>query len=200
MKDIYAQGYINDELIELGITKLYQESECFCIHVAKILVELSSLTKKRNGVFSLTKNGETKINDNHALFLELWKAFTTTLSWRYFDQQESIRLAKFVYAFSIIMISKYGDISRETNFYANKYINAFPNLREEVEIYYHSLEETIQRCFQRRFFDRFLALFGVIDYDNCFEDLGPSSLVKNDLFDKLFKVTPPRSELKLNVV
>lgn len=82
---LYEQGYLKDYFIEKGISKLYKESDVPVIHLAKILVELSPLVKKRNNKLSLTKKGADAIKNNHLLFQDLFQTFTTKFNWVYFD-------------------------------------------------------------------------------------------------------------------
>ena len=53
--DIYNQKFIQDEMIESGISKLYKETDSKSINLTRILLELSGLVKKRNNKLSLTK-------------------------------------------------------------------------------------------------------------------------------------------------
>src|SRR5690554_5716830 len=49
--DIYQQGFLKDELIEDGFSKLYKETDSNTIHLSKILIEIGGLAKKRLGKF-----------------------------------------------------------------------------------------------------------------------------------------------------
>ena len=55
VSDLYSQGFLKDELIESGISKLYKETDSMTINLTRILIELAGLAKKRNGQLSLTK-------------------------------------------------------------------------------------------------------------------------------------------------
>lgn len=61
--ELYGKAYIKDYSIENGLSKLYKESNVQSIHLAKILVELSSFVKKRKNKLFLTKTGFQKIDN-----------------------------------------------------------------------------------------------------------------------------------------
>ena len=56
--DIYSQGFIKEEHIESGFSKLYKETDSMNINLTRIITVLSGIVKKRNNKLSLTKTGE----------------------------------------------------------------------------------------------------------------------------------------------
>lgn len=179
VKDIYAQGFIKQEKFESGIYKLYKESDSMSINLTRLLLELSGLTKKRNGKLSLTKNGEKILSDNQKLFESIFITMIEKFSWAYFDGYEDKQLGQFGIGFSLILISKYGTEKRLNKFYSEKYLKAFP----------HFAGQSAANCHSIRTFDRFLDYFGLIEIEPLGKGWNPDKFItKTELFDKLIKV------------
>ncbi|MFC2126732.1 hypothetical protein ACFLU5_18250, partial [Bacteroidota bacterium] len=83
--DIYSQGFLKDELIELGISKLYKETDSMTINLTRIIIEISGLAKKRKNKLSLTKTGEKTLTDNFELCQLILKTFSSKFNWAYYD-------------------------------------------------------------------------------------------------------------------
>ena len=47
VSDLYSQGFLKDELIESGISKLYKETDSMTINLTRILIELAGSAKKK---------------------------------------------------------------------------------------------------------------------------------------------------------
>lgn len=184
--ELYQQRFITDISIELKLRKLYKETDAISINLTRILLELSGLVKKRNGKLSLTAAGRKTLSDNHALLHLILTTFTKKFNWAYYDIFNNQKTAQLGYGFTLILLSKYGDEKRLDSFYAEKYFRAFPMLKD--------FDDYPVRCYSVRSFKRFLNYFGLISI----ESSGPfiqtvKYITKTDIFDKLIKVTPPKS-------
>jgi len=192
--DIYEQKFMQDNLIESGMAKLYKEADSASVHLTRILCELARLTKKRNGKLSLTKLGEKVKTDNFKLLQLILTAFGSKFNWAYFDGYGENDIGQLGYGFSLILMSKYGSEKRLVGFYADKYFMAYPGLLHSTEPpRFGTLERFVSRCYALRTFDRFLNYFGLISI----EKTGPeydsiNYVIKTDLFDKLVKINPPQ--------
>jgi hypothetical protein len=58
------------------------------------------------------------------------------------------------------MLDKFGDEWRPGNFYAEKYLKAFPTFLSHFSSDYTTPEEWFMRCYNIRTFDRFFIWFG----------------------------------------
>lgn len=191
VSELYGQGFIKDDLIESGISKLYKETDSNVINLTRILIELSGLTKKRNGKLSLTKSSVKLLSDNNELLRLIFQTFSIKFKWSYYDGYGDNKIGQLGYGFSLILLSKYGHERRLDSFYAERYFKAYPLLLESIKLDYGTLESNSARCYSLRTFERFLDYFGLIIIDK--EDKWPDSKVyitKTDLFDKLFGCTP----------
>ncbi len=183
--EIYSQGYLEDEFIELGISKLYKEEQVKTITLTKILLELSDLVKKRNNILSITKKGQKLIDNNHLLFLHILKIFSSKFNWAYFDGYENEEVGQIGFGFTFLLLKKYGTKERSVNFYAKKYIKAFdfknnPNT---------DFPDNLPNAYSIRTFDRFLDYLGLIKIDEkIFRETRNVKTTK--LFEKLIKIQP----------
>lgn len=192
--DIYHQGFLKDWDIENGITKLYKESETMSVNITHILIDLSGITKKRNGKISLTKTGEKIIGDNYKLLKTILETFTTKFNWAYYDGFGDNQIGQLGFGFTLILLSKYGKKKRPDAFYAEKYFKAYPNLKETIHPSYDTVDNVSKRCYSLRTFDRFLDYFGVIDIEQTGHRFNDEKYItKTALFDKLIKVEPHKT-------
>lgn len=190
--DVYAQGYIKDRYIESGIIRLRKETDSMVINLSRILIELAGLAKKRYGKLSLTKMGEKLLSDPDGLLKVIFTTFCRKFQWAYCDRYEDPEIGQTGFAYSLVLLSKYGDEKRLDEFYAEKYFVAFPRFREEItEPPYGTIEIYTSDCYSLRTFDRFLDLFGLIRIEREGTDQGSIKWIyKTDLFDKLIKIRP----------
>ena len=178
VKEIYDLGYLKNEMVERGISKLYKEDVAEEISITRILLEISSLTKKRNGKLTLTKKGEKHAADGNAILEEILNVLFYKFNWAYFDGYESEDIGRVNPAFSLYLLKKYGDEKRSVNFYAEKYFRAFPHFKgDDVDF----------RCYATRTFDRYFYFMGFIKKEKT-GFLKPIELEKTDFFDHLFSL------------
>lgn len=191
VSDLYSQGFLKDEYIENGISKLYKETDANTVNLTRILVELSGLIKKRNGKLSLTKKSQKVLVNNEELLRQIFLTFTNKFNWAYYDGYGENQIGQLGYGFSLILLSKYGQEKRLDSFYAEKYFKAYPRLLDSVEPNYGTLEKYSTRCYSIRTFDRFLDYFGLVKIDKQGKWIDSLKYItKTDLFDKLIKCTP----------
>lgn len=191
VSEIYKQGFIRDEYIEMGISKLYKETDSISVNLTRILSELAGLVKKRNNKLSLTKSASKILSDNPEFFRLIFTTFATRFNWAYYDGFGDNKIGQLGYGFSLILLSKYGDEKRIDSFYADKYFKAYPQLLETISPNYGTIEGFLSRCYSIRIFERFLHYFGLILIEQEKPLMSSAIYVtKTALFDKLIKCTP----------
>jgi len=194
VSDLYSQGFLKDEHIEKGISKLYKETDSMTINLTRILVELAGLVKKRNGRLSLTKSSKKIIGDNEELLRQIFLTFTNKFNWAYYDGYGENHIGQLGYGFSLILLSKYGKEKRLDSFYAEKYFKAYPRLLDSVEPNYGTLERYSTNCYSVRTFDRFLDYFGLINIEEEGKGIDSFKYISiTDIYDRLIKCTPHNS-------
>ncbi|MFA7325374.1 MAG: hypothetical protein WC121_01800 [Candidatus Kapaibacterium sp.] len=200
VSELYNQGFLVERTFEAGISKLTKEIDSITVSLTRILTELSGIAKKRAGKLSLTKKGEKLLKDNSKLLELIFKTFTTKFSWAYYDYFKNNQIGQFGFGFSLILISKYGNKRQDVNYFAEKYLIAFPNLVEDkLDEYFESFESQSYYCYSVRTFNRFLDYFSLISIDKSEKDIfGPTYIKKTELFDKLIKIVPPAGQYKGN--
>ena len=192
--ELYDQGFMKDEHIEAGITKLYKETDSITVNLPKILLEISPIAKKRNGILSLTKKGVNIRNNNAELLKTIFEICATKFNWAYYDGYGENQIGQLGYGFTLILLSKYGDEQRSDSFYADKYFKAFPQLLYGIEPSYGTLESYSAGCYSIRTFDRFLQYFGLVQMEGKRMGLIKNKRIKKtELFDQLIHIKPPPS-------
>ncbi|TYR31778.1 hypothetical protein FXV77_20305 [Sphingobacterium phlebotomi] len=71
VRELYENGAIPDEAIELGISKSFRENEIISIYAARQVCTLAGLIKKRNNALSPTLKGQKLRTDRSALFANI---------------------------------------------------------------------------------------------------------------------------------
>lgn len=190
--EIYAQKYYLDSHVELGITKLYKETDSNYIHLTRILTEITGAAKKMKGTLSLTAAGKKLLTDDQTLLEAILKTYCNRFNWAYFDAYESENIGKLGCGFSLILFNKYGDNVEEDSFYGNKYFAAYPLLKEGVVLTYGTLENYVNNCYRNRMISQFAFLTGIMKAVNNPKYNERLKIQKTPLFDQLFKISLPR--------
>ena len=194
VSDLYSQGFLKEDHIEQGISKLYKETDSMTINLTRILIELAGLVKKRKGKLSLTKSSQKVLEDNEELLRQIFLTFTNKFNWAYYDGYGENQIGQLGYGFSLILLSNYGQEMRLDSFYADKYFKAYPRLLDSVEPNYGTLERYSTNCYSIRTFDRFLDYFGLINIEKEGNGLDSIKYIsKTDIYDRLIKSTPHNS-------
>ncbi len=179
VKEIYGLGCLKNKYIDEGITKLYKESDAEEISITRILLEISSLTKKRKGKLSPTKKGEKYADEGNSILVEILTVLLYKFNWAYFDRYEYEVIGRINPAFSLFLLKKYGSTQRSSNFYAEKYFKAFPQLLEE--------QKSSFRCYSLRTFERYFKFMGFVNLEKE-EILKLADIQKTQFFDNIFSL------------
>lgn len=179
VKEIYELGCLKNQFIEDGISALYKESDVPEISITRILLEISSLAKKKYGKLSLTKKGEKYADDGNFILEEILRILFNKFNWAYYDRYGSEDIGRLNPAFSLFLLKKYGSERRSSLFYAEKYFKAFPQLVQDGESSY--------RCYALRTFERYFKFLGFVDIEKK-GILEPASLEKRKFLDQLFSL------------
>jgi hypothetical protein len=177
----YVGRIREDEILFLGLLKEYLLDQ--------------RIVKKRRNALSLTKSGE-KLMQSAAFvrFHNLLYFFTGRLHWgNFYRIDDDGKSGQLGWAYSLLLLSRYGDQPRESHFYSLKLMQAFePDLYKKRSNKEYA--EDIQRyhiAFDVRFFEHFADWFGLVDIDRrknpqiSFHD--QLIIRKSELFDLLFR-------------
>lgn len=200
VKELYQAGHIEDKWMQYRPGKMIKETDIEFIHLARILANLTGLVKKRQNKISLTRQGEKLMDQPAGLFKSFLKCMTQKFFWGYLDGCESDKTGQLGWAFSVILLLKYGDTAREARFYAEKYFRAWPMLLDEFEPRFGRSESEVgAHCYEARFFRRFSDLFGLTQTTTDYKaDPFMTTVVVTPLLKRLFAARPPGSALPEN--
>jgi hypothetical protein len=192
MVELYDKRFLLDEHIEIGITKLWKEDDCIAIKSARLTAELAGLVRKANGKLTLTKTA-TKLletNNRSQIFRQFFQAFTDKFLWSFNDGYPEQPIGQLGWAFSVIMLHKFGSQPQPVDFYAEKYLKAFPKFITFFQHDYATVERQFFRCYGVRTFDRFFLWFGfvTVDKQKKYLDLDTDKFNRTELVKSIFKI------------
>lgn len=191
MVELYDKRFLLDEHIESGLTKLWKEDDCIAIKSARLTAEIAGLVRKTNGKLTLTKTVTKLLETNNRLqiFKQFFKAFTEKFSWSYNDGYPEHPIGQLAWAFSIIMLDKFGDHPQHIGLYANKYLKAFPLFITFFEPRYTTPERQFYRCYGLRTFDRFFLWFGfvTVEKQKTYLDIDTDKYKRTELVRSIFR-------------
>ena len=188
--ELYNKRILLDEHIERGISKLWKEQDCISIMNARYVTEFAGLARKTNGKVALTKKGAKllQVGNRIQLFKLFFQAFSEKFQWSSNDGYPTAPIGQLGWAFSIFMLMKFGDNANTANFYAEKYLKAFPNFIDLFEYRFSTPEEQFAHCYGIRTFIRFLLWFGLVtvEQQTHYLDLDTDKFTRTEIANKIF--------------
>jgi hypothetical protein len=164
--ELYEPRHITDFFVENGFSKVHRETDFIFFTNVKILLELSEITETVNDKIILTKKGKDFLNsEKELMFFETFLyAFTEMFIWNFNDGYPENEVGQRAWAYSIYLLSKYGNEYKPYSFYAKKYLDALPfDLDQFENIYAESAEKNYFNCYEVRTFSRFMLWFGLAE-------------------------------------
>lgn len=199
VKNLYDLS-AREENIESGLVRLTNEKNSIYVQLVHELAKIMGVIKEQKGVITLTKKGEKLASDNQQLLELLLKTFAIKFNMGYFDLYGNDTFGGFGIGFSFVLLSQYGDEVHLSDFYADKYAVAFPDLTENFELEPSAYGSYTRKdsCYNVRVFKRFMKPLGLIhskevNSPNDFRSL--YEITKTPLFDKLIKVITPNEQV-----
>ena len=179
----------------MNYVKKFQEDNVPYLSALKFALIESGLVKKRNNSLSLTTKGLKSIKGpKQELFIQLFDYFTIKLHWgNLYDTEYNSKCGQFGWAYSLVLLSKYGDQQRESEFFSAKLMQAFERKLWDLSQKNNANIETrdFHLAYETRFSECFAGWFGLaeLEYKNNGIRYGDSIyLKKSSLFDQLFEV------------
>lgn len=162
--ELYDKRIILEDAIEQGYAKVRREIDCRAIQSARITVELAGFVKKTKGKLSLTKAGSKVMvaGDRNIFFKKFIQTYTNKFAWSFNDFFTEAPIGQLGWAFSVILLDRFGGHSLNARFYANKYLKAFPNSLLFFQPNYSTPEEYFVSCYSFRTFAQFFEWFGFV--------------------------------------
>lgn len=193
VKDLHQQNFLQDYAVKAFEKQIRIEEDSRSIRLTKMMSLKAGWVKKRKGKLSLSKLGDRERKDDSRLFKRLWRHYTTEYNWAYSDGYISEEIGIRAFVFSLILVSKYGDTTRDADFYADKYFMAFPYMIPEMTAVY-GLEMGVNfsfACYILRTFDHFMNDFGLVRINSVRQlDFESKRIKKTPLFDEFITILP----------
>jgi len=190
--ELYDKRFLLDYFIESGITKLWREENWIAMRSARLSAQLAGLVKKTAGKFTLTKKATNLLESNNRIqiFKQFYQAYTEKFLWSFNDGYPEHPIGQLGWAFSVMMLDKFGDQPQSADFYAEKYLRAFPIFIGLFQYDYSTPERQLFRCYRIRTFDRFLLWFGLVTIDEPkkYSELDTDKIERTNLVKCIFKI------------
>ena len=163
------------------IKRISEESIPF-VGVLKFYLLQDGLVKKQHNHLSITKRGITHLAKPISIrFRDLLSFFTGKLAWNsLYDPYGYEQCGQFGWAFSMVLVAKYGQEARSSEFYSEIVYGAFGHkyaTKGEHNVLYNA-----------RFFEYFMDWFGFIQLESIRGQYNNYLVTKTALFDKIFEI------------
>ncbi len=148
------------------IGSIRNEDNFYELHCLRILVEQCGILRKFKGKFIVGTKYRKTLADHGpaALFPGLLKTYLTVFNWGYGDGYEDVEIIQQSFLFSLYLLSKYGDIERPQEFYEDAFIQAFPDVLNELQARpYQTAEQQLRGMYFLRTFFRCFRYFGLAE-------------------------------------
>lgn len=190
--ELYDKRIVLAENIEYGISKLSREIDWVALENTRITLEIAKLVKKEKGKLFLTKKA-TKLletNNRFELFKLFFQTFTEKFAWSFNDGFTEHPVGQVGWAFSIILLNKFGNNPNTSNFYAQKFLTAFPVNVSFFQPFYGTKEDMFKHCYGTRTFEKFFLWFGFVTYksETKYLRLKDTVFKQTDIVEKIFNI------------
>ncbi|WP_432712662.1 hypothetical protein [Pedobacter sp.] len=191
---LYNQNLIHWPYMEL-VKRILEEDVPYLWPLKEYLL-VEGIVKKRHNILSFTKNGEKLLQEPESnRFIKIFNFMANRFHWcNFYELYDDGRYGQLGWAYSLVLLSKYGDKPQKSEFYSLKLMQAF-----EKELWdahqkgnHDKALQAYHRAYEFRFFENFANWFGLVniernrDYDISFSD--QLTITKSELFDQLFEV------------
>lgn len=191
VRELYTQGFIKEDIIEDGTLKLYAEKSSESVHLTRQFVEFCGFLETRQNRLILTPKWRELIQSRCRLdiFFRILSTFTQKFNWENIGFSPNSNTSQIGFAFSLFLLSKYGQIKRPDMFYVDKYIKAYPFTVAELTPMYRGVYEA--SSFPFSYLTRTIEVFFVyFNFANCQfiegADRDTNHLInKTQIFDKI---------------
>jgi hypothetical protein len=137
-------------------------------HVTRLMAQLAGFVRKYKGQFVTTRACRTLL-DKHGLagvYPGLLRAYAQRFNWGFRDGYPELEIVQESFLFTLYLVHRFGDTWRESAFYEDAFLRAFPRALDMIESSpFATPEKSLRRCYHRRCLQNFLVFFGLIEVD-----------------------------------
>jgi len=193
VKELYALGIIKEELIELGISKLYKEEDSLSISNVKYMSMLSGLIKKKNGKLTLTKKGQKTIKSENRIELlkSLFHSYGYKFNLGFHDGYSDSNGVQTCLSYTLFQLLKNGSEEKSISYYSQKMLIAYPHvLMDFKDDTYSTPEDQFKSCYKVRIMERFINWFNLIEIrkENGKKSIFEDFYLKSNLINEVFEI------------
>jgi hypothetical protein len=163
--ELYGHKFVAEEFIEAGIATLRREQDSVTLFSLHFNTQLAHLVRKARGRLTLTKEGTRllKTENRRQLLSVVFATFTLRFGWSSNDGYTEFPVGQYGWGYSIYLLTKFGDEKRTLQFYADKYLQAFPKIMDHMAPQsYSTPQKDFTVCYSVRVFERFLEWCGFV--------------------------------------
>ncbi|TVR85531.1 MAG: hypothetical protein EA416_16710 [Trueperaceae bacterium] len=143
------------------------------LHVARIVARMAGLITLRSGRWRLTKRYRDTMARHGALgvYGALFEAFVRKYAWNYADLYPEFDIVQRSWGFSLLLLLRYGGEWRPPEFYADRFLRAFPLALDEAEDAYadhpwmRDPADAVRDAYTVRALERFAAFLGLVEVE-----------------------------------
>ena len=124
------------------------------------------------------------------IFKQFFQAFTDKFLWSFNDDYPEQPIGQLGWAFSVILLDKFGNQPNTVGVYAAKYLKAFPQFITFFHSNYSTPKQQFISCFGIRTFYRFFLWFGfvTVDRQKQFLYLDTDKFKRTELVKSIFRI------------
>lgn len=191
VKEIYNTKFIKEEMIDDELIKLYSETSSFAVRVTRLISELGGLViNKKNKLYLSSEWIESVVNKDRQKILQfVLSTYTQKLDWAYISRYQRHNIGQLGFAFSIFLLSKYGSVLRDSMFYADKYLKAFPSQLSPFKPDPSGFNQKVEFnfAFMSKSFLCANEYLNLVDFKSILNPMDPEILIKkSNIFDAVF--------------
>ncbi|MBC7507249.1 MAG: hypothetical protein H7320_00645 [Ferruginibacter sp.] len=195
LQELYEHKFILERVIESGISKLSREIDSPVLTSLHINTVLSKAVKKVNGNLTLTKLGKDSLHPGkrNELFRITLLTFTLKFNWSYNDWYPEKPIIQSGWAFTLFLLLRFGEQSREIKFYSDTFLQAFPAIRPAlIDRPFGTQDEYLASWYYVQAIHRFAEWFGFIKYESQPDILQSwgTKIQRTDLLTRIFSLLP----------
>lgn len=162
--ELHNFHFVAEWIFDEDILRLRREEDSRVISSLHAVVALGGLVRKIHGKLFLTKKGEKLLapTARAELLRIVIQSFMLEFNWAYNDGYPDFTLCADASGFTLYVLGKHGNVQRPKDFYAEKFLEAFPMARDEF-MRFDKAQKAFLNCYKIRTFSRFLEWFNFVD-------------------------------------
>jgi hypothetical protein len=138
------------------------------LHAVRLVAGLAGLVRKYRGRFVVSKACREMVRkeDWPALYEKLFEQYIRRFNWAYPRGLMEVGFFQQSFAFSLYLLSRFGDQPRPASFYADRFVQAFPMLLDmEPPTQAWKPADALKFAYTSQVLRSFADLFGLVKYE-----------------------------------